>query len=167
VHKLYTSLVLLFITFVVSSAQSLSPTVIATGGTCSFSTEGYSVSYTYGECSIKTFYLNTSILTEGFQQGKIQNNSNPVIDKVNVFPNPVGLLYNILHITLPVIGETNSYVVFIYTMEGKCMFNKSFNNLLSGLTFDVDVSSFPRGLFFVKIQSVDGQYLKTFKIEKF
>lgn len=166
-HKLYFCLFLFFITVVVSFAQSLTPTVIATGGGYSYSTGMNSISYTYGECSIKTIYLSTSIFTEGFQQGKFQKSPSVSDDKVNVYPNPVGLVDDILHITLPVTSEINSYIVFIYTMDGKCLYNKSIANLISSLTIDVDVSSYARGLYFVKIQSGNGQYLKAFKIEKY
>ena len=56
---------LLFATLL--SAQSLSPTVIASGGTYS-SAGGNSLSYTVGEMSAVSTLTNGSILTQGFQQ---------------------------------------------------------------------------------------------------
>lgn len=65
--KLY-ALIALFVVSLTTNAQSLSPSVIASGGSFVANSNG-SLSYTVGEMTmVQTFSANGNILTQGFQQ---------------------------------------------------------------------------------------------------
>jgi hypothetical protein len=164
VHKLFTSFILIFTAVVASIAQSFTPTVISSGGNFAFSSDNRSVSYTFGECFVKTSYIGNYIICEGFQQGVIIPDTVPLIPEVKVFPNPT--YSGVIYINLPVFGEINSYIVTVYSMTGKVLYITNCKDIEYSFMFDVDLSKYGRGMYFVKIQSSKGQYLRTFKIEK-
>jgi hypothetical protein len=169
VHKLLTGLFIFFTAIATSSAQSLSSTVIASGGISYTSTEGYNLSSTFGELAVKTYsFAGNYYITEGFQQGTFRKSAPVTDDKlVKVGPNPLTYKANyLLRITLPVKDEINSYVVTVFSMDGRCLYSEKISDMSSGVTIRVDFTTYSRGLYFIKIQSTNGQYLKTFKIEK-
>jgi hypothetical protein len=73
-------------------SQSLSPKVVASGGGFKTTSSG-SLSFTIGEPAIITLKKDSSILTQGFQQGVMKKNSSLVsFDagsiSINLFPSP-------------------------------------------------------------------------------
>lgn len=168
VHKLLTTLAFCIIILACVSAQKVSISVIASGGNYGESLGGMSLTYTFGECAIKTLKVNSFEFTEGFNQGKVSSNPDTfVVNNLEVFPNPVTEEVNyILHVRLPVKNEINSYIIYIYSLTGKLMVVWEKSNLLYGITKDFDFSKYAKGMYLVKIQSPDGPLLKTFKIIK-
>jgi len=164
VHKVLASII--FVTVLISKvfAQDLSITVISSGGYYGENLGGYSLSYTFGECAVKTFTLSTMAFTEGFQQGKINNDPDKNIVYLTIYPNPV--TQNKLYIDLPVRENMNSYIISIYSLTGQLIIAKQFLNLTYGVIAEFDFSPMAKGLCLVKIQSPDGTFLKTYKIEK-
>ncbi len=76
-----------------ANAQTLSPTVIATAGSYSTGSNGYSLSSTVGEPVITTLTQGSTILTQGFQQPNDVVNGLLDIEKeadgaFSVYPNP-------------------------------------------------------------------------------
>jgi hypothetical protein len=74
------------------TAQSLTPKVVASGGGFK-STSAGSLTFTIGEVAVTTFSKTNSILTQGFEQGKMDNGSSVVdIDagdvSIQLFPSP-------------------------------------------------------------------------------
>jgi hypothetical protein len=137
--------------------------VIASGGDY-VEKDGYSLSYTFGECATKTYIVSTMAFTQGFQQGKFNSPEPSKILELKVYPNPV--TNDVLHITLPVRNDINSYLVSFYTSTGQVLLIKQFKNLTVGTPEDFDFSPLAKGLYLVKIQSTDNTFLKIFKIEK-
>lgn len=164
VFKVLATLLFSTLVFTCVSAQNVSISVIASGGNYGENMEGISLSYTFGECSVKTLSITSMALTEGFQQG----NANalipsPIID-LKVYPNPI--IKNKLYIDLPVRNNINSYIINIYSLTGQIIHTKQLLNLLYSITTDFDFAPYTKGLYMVKIQSPDGAFLKTYKIEK-
>ena len=163
-NKLFTTLLLLFVAVVASIAQNFTPTVFSSGGNFAFIDDNYSISYTLGECFVKTSYISNTLICEGFQQGELIDGSIPPIDEVNVYPNP--LITNTLYVDLPVNGEIDAYTVTVYSMTGQVLYNRSCDDITYGMTHEIDMIKYGRGMYFVKIQSRNGSYFRTFKIEK-
>ena len=99
--KRYCSLLFAMIALVVqANAQSLSPSVIASGG--GFSANGTAMlSFTTGELTmVETFSSGSSILTQGFQQPEDFNTGITVVAPqgpgTSVFPNPATESINLL-----------------------------------------------------------------------
>ena len=73
------------------TAQSLSPSVVASGGGFKTTSAG-SLSFTIGETSISTLKTTNSILTQGFQQGNLNKTGVVQLDagavNIQLFPSP-------------------------------------------------------------------------------
>jgi hypothetical protein len=151
----------LWIVILCFGQNSLSPVVIATGGSF-FSAEGYSLSYTYGELSVSTLTKNSNILTEGFQQGKYHPTGPPPINEIQYFPNPVDKYLNLIFY----VNDGQSFTIQIFNILGKATGFVIRNNVLNGEHFYLDFSGYAKGLYLVKLQSKNGKILRTFKIEK-
>ena len=138
-----------------------SPSVVATGGGY-FSTEGYSLSYTYGELAVQTFSKSSNILTEGFQQGKYHLNGPGAINEIQYFPNPVDEKLTLrFYVT-----DGQSFTIHIFSSLGKITGYLARDNVINGEKMDLDFSGYAKGLYLVKLQSKDGKIQRTFKIEK-
>jgi hypothetical protein len=65
-----------------------------------------------------------------------------------------------------VVNEPGNYRVTIYSLTGKSMIILEYSGSATGYFDDIDVSDFSRGLYLVKIESMNGSLQRTFKIEK-
>lgn len=160
-------LVLLFVLAIVSvsfcEAQSLSPTVIASGGDFYSNSTG-SLSWTLGESAVDFLSTSSNSLSQGFQQ------SNTVITLVQnqiqdnfagyVFPNPVKDLLNV-RLESP---SKNTYKLYLMDMLGRVQ-NESTVSGSGNLSTEIDMQKLAAGMYFLHIYSSDKQ-IKTFKIEK-
>lgn len=83
------TILLLIIIQVSGHAQSISRSVIASGGTEQYSISNYSIESTFGEMIIEDFD-GPYLLTQGFQQGDLSEVSFPETPDITatVFPNP-------------------------------------------------------------------------------
>lgn len=166
-HKLITVFIISYIAVVASFAQNYTPTVIASSGDFYYDTQGYGISYTLGEVFIQQppTFPNRDFFCEGFQQG-IWLSEIPPPQQVRVYPNPIGRNDNNLKVDLPVRGETNSYYISIFTMNGQVVYNKKHSNTFINDPLLIPFRNYRKALYLVKIQSDKGDFLKTFKIEK-
>ncbi|MCB9251373.1 MAG: T9SS type A sorting domain-containing protein [Flavobacteriales bacterium] len=75
-----------------ANAQTLSSSVVSTGGASTASSAGY-LTYTIGETVPTTFTSGTSLLTSGFQQGHTSSDPLEIVElsrqvQIKLFPNP-------------------------------------------------------------------------------
>lgn len=146
--------------------QRLAPSVIATGGGF-FSSGAYSLSYTYGELSVRTLTKSTNILTEGFQQGKLHVIIPNGFKDILYGPNPLRDRTNesLLHLKF-YLDDGQSFLVEVFSLTGKAVGLFEYNNVTYGDDHAIEFSRFAKGLYLVKIQSKDGKIQRTFKIVK-
>ena len=138
-----------------------SQVVSATGGGF-FSNNGYTLSYTYGELSVKTFSKNNNILTEGFQQGKYHPSGPVLFNEVQYFPNPVDETLTLRFY----IKEEQSFTIQIYNILGKLIEFREIQNVSGVHDEPFTFGQYGKGLYLIKLQSGDGKLQRTFKIEK-
>jgi hypothetical protein len=162
VHKLITSFFFITLLPVATYSQTLTLEAIATEGDFK-QKDGYSLSYTIGECSVRPNYIMGQYFTEGFQQG--EKRFIPVDSSyVKAYPNPI--TDNILYVVLPVKNEINSYFVRIFSMGGRILYSRRLVNMESTRIEEFSFYAYPRGLYFIKVQAINGQFMKSFKVEK-
>ena len=159
--KFFFSIFISILTIGSLSGQYIKPYVLADGA-CFKTETNISISYSIGEPAIRTVKTNENIFTEGFQQTYYSSIYPGAKNKIKVYPNPVD---DFLKVSFE-IEESNSYIVTIYSISGQTMNINNYKNLTRSDTYSYDFSSHPKGLYLIKIQSVDGQYFRTFKIEK-
>ena len=162
---MFKKLLLLFnglsIVLICLGQNSTSPVVMASSGGF-FSSNGYSLSYTLGELSIKTLTKSSNILTEGFQQGKQHKVVLPFKD-IRYFPNPV--TSTPLHLDFYT-DDGQSFIVQVYSVTGRLMAIFNYDNVVNGERRDISFEGVEKGLYLIKIQSKDGKIQKLFKIER-
>ena len=133
---------------------------MASGGG-SFSANGYSLSYTLGELSIKTLTKSSNVLTEGFQQGKPHKETFPY-KEILYFPNPV-----VKDLTLVFfVDDGQSITVQVFSITGQMVGISFYDNIINGESQNIDFTRLAKGLYLVKVQSLDGKIQRTFKIER-
>ena len=141
--------------------QSLSPTVISSGG-------GYqqgaraSLSYTIGEVATQTYRGERGILTQGFQQSSLVITS--LADllpelQLQLFPNPTA---NWLSVLLPEGGAGLSFRL----VDGQGRILHELGNIVPGITARVDLTAYPIGTYFLRALTVDRTAVKTFRVVK-
>lgn len=145
-------------------AQSVSRKVLIGAGSV-VSNGGYSLSQTIGEPVVKIIEDEEYILTQGFQQPSCSK-FEPIEHKgsgVKVYPNPV-----IDKLMLELFGEESlEYSILIFGFNGAIYFNNDYpcdGNFKRIIT--LDVSSYQRGTYFVKVLTKNGSIDRLFKIEK-
>lgn len=142
--------------------NSLAPVVVAAGGGF-FTNGGYTLSYTFGELSVKTFSVGSNILTEGFQQSfPIIKDSLPPYDDIRYFPNPVKGTLTVQFLQ----KEQSSFTVGIYNILGKLIEYREVHNISGTHNENFNVAHYGSGIYLIKIQSDDGKPQRIIKIEK-
>lgn len=123
------------------------------------------ISQTVGEAMVDYIHCTNYDLTQGFQQPKVKIGDplQPMGNGVKVFPNPVRR-----DLVIEMFGETSiEYDVTIFGIEGSIYYRNCYpceGNFWNRIT--IDVSSYQRGLYFVKVESKDSRISRMFKIEK-
>lgn len=154
-------------------SQSITPSVITSGGSFYQGSTG-SLQWTIGEPIIETYSNPQGILTQGFQQSVYtisdfdstiitfpKNNQDLIYIpqfSVKVYPNPASDYINIL-INSEEISNTKIELV---DFSGKVILKENLNEL----NLQIDLSSVPPGMYFLRITNYYSGYYKTFKIEK-
>ncbi len=159
-------LTFLFIFFLLTglvkgNAQTLSPTVISSGGDF-FENSNVSISWTLGETVTETFSNSSIILTQGFHQPLTEAVSNGLWNSasldmdIDVYPNPSK---NKLHIYMSRL-EFDSYTLELYDMNGQKYLTKN----VSEKNYILNMESFAAGSYLIRIVTPEG--FQTFKIIK-
>lgn len=143
-----------------SYSQSLSPEVIATAGD-HFSSGEAQLSWTIGEPVIELFEAHGLILTQGFHQTNLLVTAvESVIANlsVKVFPNPVAN-----HLTIDGQELPEDFRLDFTDAIGRPLQQQL---LPSGSTIQMNLSSYPSGMYLLRLSSKKNQTTQTFKILK-
>ena len=141
--------------------QSLSPTVISSGG-------GYqqgaraSLSYTIGEVATQTYRGERVILTQGFEQsGLIITSLADLLPELQLqlFPNPTASWLSVL---LPEGGNGLSFLL----VDGRGRILRELSSAAPGSTARVDLTAYPAGIYFLRALTTDRTAVKTFRLVK-
>lgn len=161
---LTTFTLLLFSLF--SSAQSLSPSVIASYGKWS-DNGGFTLSATSGEMMIQTFTGGINILTQGFQQpdektvGIQELNTDGF--SIKIFPNPTS---DLVTVSLQS-SNADSYSVVMYDLLGrKLALPGTFEQSSSQLQQTFNLSQLASATYFLCVINTQGEIKHSFKIQK-
>ena len=143
-----------------SVAQSLSPEVISSVGN-SFVNGAYQLDWTLGEPATFTLTDGSRLLTQGFHQNNFTITSLDVVDKnydFTVFPNPTADIIQIK----PLLAHDESYLVELYTVEGKLLKTQSFN---FNTTSQIDMTNYDNGTYLLKLKNKENN-LKSYQVVK-
>ena len=151
--------------FIISGAQQLSPTVIASDGGIS-KASGISLEWTLGETIIESLTTSDKLYTQGFHQPVLTAKQiQTAVDlklkdyDIAVMPNPV---QSFLAVKLAAADNEKVYLSLI-DMTGRRKFVKVANG--KGISL-VDMSGLVSGIYILEARNISGQLIKSFKIIK-
>lgn len=147
-------------------AQSLelSPTVISSAGNYS-EAGGISLSWTLGEIAVTTMEAGSIMLTQGFQQGYLDNTGlvpEPISWNVALYPNPVR---NALRIQFDV-PEPGDFLVEIQDVNGKVISQEQYKQVFPGDVIPVDMSRYEYGVYFFRISTFDREQTRVVSVTR-
>jgi hypothetical protein len=161
-------LAILFIgIFIIShwvSSQQIKPSCISSGGGLISNTNAI-VTFTIGEPVTGMITNVAAIVTQGFQQS---NNTNPVSVselssddiKIKVYPNPTEDLINISLKN----DNKETIILELSDLNGKVLMQQKMKDDIVDNQFDL--SSYPVGIYLLKISTISGKRSSNFKIQK-
>jgi len=162
----YLSFITLLCMPILLSAQSLSPTVIASYGKWS-NNGGYTLSATSGEMMIETFTGGTNILTQGFQQPDEKTIGIQELNEdgltIKIFPNPTSDL-----VMIDLQSENaESYGVIMYDLLGRALaLPGTLDRSHTQLQQSFNLSPLPSATYFLCVVNAQGEIKNSFKIQK-
>lgn len=125
----------------------------------------YNVNQTVGEPMIEILQCEDYSLLQGFQQPSITPTADDDIKGtgVEVYPNPV-----IDALKVELFGvERTEFEIIIFGLDGTMFYHR---NIECGRDYrnieTIDMSRYKRGMYFVRIRSLDKRIIRLFKIEK-
>lgn len=156
-----------FCLYLISSAQSLSPVVISSGGAYS-TMPAASLSATIGESIVTTTSANSIVLTQGFQQAEVHTASvNPVTftaGSVRMYPNPVS---DMIHFDIQ-LSKTGTVRIELFDILGnKVMDVQNLSANGSSYTASQDVTSMTNGMYIAKISFTSSTGVQEFYMQRF
>jgi hypothetical protein len=167
-QMLMKNLLFLFFTILIcelAQSQKLKPEIISAGGGL-MSNANVKVTFTIGEPVTGKILNGSRVLWQGFQQYWKISTSTSIAElttnhfNFNVYPNPTKDFINILLQT----SQTESMVISIVDMNGK-VFNQQ--KIVDKITEkQIDVANYPSGIYLLRITTVSGKHLGTFKLQK-
>ena len=148
-------------------AQTLTPTVVATGGNYAFAASVGSLSQTVGQMAVTTLSASTAILTQGFQQ-PVPDVSTGISElsgagaEIKLYPNPVsGQLF------ISIRSEQNtSYLLRMTDVIGRQIVVSQYSPSFVGASYMMDVSNLIAGIYLLNIESSDKKFSKTVRFSK-
>ncbi|MBO0936048.1 T9SS type A sorting domain-containing protein [Fibrella sp. HMF5335] len=146
-------------------AQRISPSVLAAGGG-SARTATMSLDWTVGEAVVETATTSTRLYTQGFHQPLLQVSEPPTLKveaagySFTIAPNPVAT-----NLTLGIAAPESSPLKLLLTdMNGR---QYSLPIVPANTTStQIDMTTFPAGIYLLRIGKTDGPQLKAYKILK-
>ena len=167
------SILLCIILSINTAAQDGKANLLVTGNAGGTMQSGsYMIDFTVGEVITELFQTETVMLTQGFHQAIAETISTDqgivsgVEDvkfnntELSVFPNPFKTILNIYYS----FEHDLDLDISVYDITGKKVLNFA-QNYGQG-TQQLDLSSYPRGVYFIKFCDQESQKLRTFKIIK-
>ncbi len=141
------------------AAQSLSPTVVASGG-ADLTVTDWALSSTIGEAAITTQRGSNYVLTQGFQQGPVillstRKDYFPDLD-IRVFPNPASS-----YVTVTINGQTaNHFKVQVFDMYGRLMWIDPPELLFGdGYNLRLNLSPLAKGNYLIRITDSENKWI--------
>jgi hypothetical protein len=129
-----------------------------------FSNSEISLSWTIGEGIIETFSNESLTLTQGFLQPNLKvtalNDIEQNAFEVRVYPNPTPDLLNFEYD----LDKEQGILVQLYDLSGKVLYSKSFHS--ASCNESIDMKGFSSSLFILKISSLSGDFIETYKIQR-
>lgn len=162
------ALIVLFVvcSFTFSTAQSTTPTVVASQGDY-YTAAGGSVSWTLGEIVTETESSSGHIITQGFHQPKRGVGTGITAPMsgatVALYPNPVTDF-----LSLDFSNSFNgNYRVEIFDMHGKKLFTENFSLLAaSNKQHNISFSDCADGIYLLNIINPENNFKQSYKINK-
>ena len=131
--------------------------MVGASGTYTLTT-GLGVSWSIGEVVTLTAVSTTEAVTQGFQQGDIWAvSTNDVIAKdlgLNVYPNPA--------VDFVTVNARSTVGLTILSAEGKLIETIQVNSN----RMEIDISTYPRGIYFFHFTDSDGIQFKVVRVVK-
>lgn len=163
-------IMVLFIQTHQTTAQSISPSVIATSG--GFYTTSLFLSFTTGEMTmVETFQNPSQIITQGFQQPWPWDTSvsvheiNEVGINASIYPNPS---HGSVHLNVSA-NEAQTVSIKVFDMLAREVFSTKYEMNETYAKISLDMSSLKPGLYHVQLQFSGrhntATYLKQIKIQ--
>lgn len=151
---------------ITATAQSLTPTVVASTGNFKV-TGGFSLSSTVGEPVTTTITAGSFILTQGFQQQSLKGVSVQNIEMGNldikVFPNPAAEEVNVLIFS----PNASATMVKLYDLLGRELaVPASIINEGTQKQFTLNLSQLSASMYFIAVYDLINQTTQTIKIQK-
>jgi hypothetical protein len=146
-------------------AQSLTPTVVSSGGSY-HSAGGYTLSATIGEIAVTTLKTASLILTQGFQQPYdigVGIKETGLDWSITTYPNPVSEYLNIRFD----LEEPLDLNVEIMDISGRKQMIRELYYVTRGEIVTFNMTEFSRGVYLVRISTPDQRVQKVYKIQKF
>jgi hypothetical protein len=131
------------------------------------SLSGYSLSWTMGEVMTETFASGDLKLTQGFQQPRLSVSSGLQDEHlnwtINAYPNPVSH-----KLSISFQGLQGNPVVHIALLDimGRMVIMNELKNLPEFYHYSLDLENLDRGIYILRVYTLDYQMQKLFKIEK-
>lgn len=125
----------------------------------------YHVNQTVGEPMVKALKCDYYHLTQGFHQPRIyfREVEQPKGSGVEVYPNPV---IDLLKLELFGVERTD-FEVIIFGLDGTLFYNRKIScGRNYRKTESIDMRNYKRGMYFVRVRSLDKKIIRLFKIEK-
>lgn len=149
-----------------ASAQSLSPSVIASYGKWS-NNGGFTLSATSGEMMIQTFTGGTNILTQGFQQPDDKDvGIQQLLEDgltINIYPNPTNDL-----VTVNLQSDNAaSYGIIMYDLLGRTLaLPGTLDRSHTQLQQSFNLSQLSSATYFLCVVNAEGEIKHSYKIQK-
>jgi hypothetical protein len=152
--KYYIFLIFVFISFINSRSQSISPTVVNSSGT-TYKANGIQLDWSLGELAITTISNQGQSISQGFLQTGLVfvSSDEPSEISVQVFPNPVTDYLTIL------VEENEVEELSILDQTGKILSTQKFLPVVS-------FQNLADGTYYVNLKNKEFKTLKTLKIIK-
>ncbi|MFO7923564.1 MAG: T9SS type A sorting domain-containing protein [Bacteroidales bacterium] len=146
------------------NGQYLTPQVIASIGGFASNDAG-SLSWTVGETFTATYSSDNLFLTQGFQQPDfmVVSAENIIMPDFNVkvFPNPAT---DFIRVEWETPDQTEIHVE-LYDLVGRRISQEKSDNSVNHI--QMDLQSFQRSAYLLKVYSKDGKFSKTYRIIKY
>jgi hypothetical protein len=161
----YLFLFAFFLAFARAQAQSLPLKVVAAAGNV-VSGGGLTLSFTVGEVAIHAVAANNLVLKEGFwQQGLNYNITSDIVEiggetlDIRVFPNPT---LDQFFVTID--GNAPPLRCLLIDFSGRNVETQTVSAGAEKIAFSG--SNFPTGIYLLRLETLDGATVQTFKLQK-
>lgn len=146
---------------ILGKSQSLSPQVLSNAGSTIVTSE-MRLSWTLGEVAVSKWQATGSVgsLTEGFHQPRLQVSQaiQGELYPVQILPNPVQSMLNLITVA----DGQEVYSASLQDAQGKVLVK---DLVLKGKT-EIDMSSYPAGVYFLSIQQSGSSPIQNHKVVK-